>query len=492
MNMTIVTILVVGTILFILGFISVIAAKRSVPTPADFFLANRTLGTPVLMLTMGATYFSAWTILGAVGIFYRTGASFLIFPAWTIIHAVLIWLCGTRIWLLGKRHGFITPGDMMEDYYGSPFLRVLFCIVGIVALVPYMLIQITGSAFTFEATTQGQISYGWGVIISSVIVCIFVIIAGYRGTVWTDTAMGIYFGTVFLALAIYFVSKAGGFEAFKTVSALKSNILVSNCQWKTLLGTATGLMLGFIILPHMWQKYYSARSPRVIGQVCLLTPFWNSWLMAVIPFIIGVLAYVPGLVPGLTAKNSDTIIPMFFAHHAPIFGTFVAAAILTFAISTINSQLLTSSSLIVQDIYTRFINRNAPEKTITNLGKVIVVVLTLIVLVFAFTPGGAGYLIPVANLGFAIGVQLFPAAMGPLYWPRGTKQGAIISIIVGECVVLFSQFVTAFIHPTVDGLIVSSFTYIVVSLATEPLPYAKLAQYHDFLNENLFGEKVVN
>jgi len=491
MSIVVITIIVVGAVLGVLGLISVLAAKYSVPTPTDFYLAGRTLGTPILLMTMGATYFSAWTILGAVGLFYRTGVGFMVFPAWTIMHAVLIWVFGARIWLLGKKYGFITPGDMMEHYYESPFLRVLFCIFGIIALVPYMLIQVTGGAFTFEAVTQGQITYGMGVILTSVIVCIFVIIAGFRGTAWTDTAMGIYFGIVLLALAVFFIGKAGGLAALKTVASVKSDILVSNMKWQGGLGTTVGLLFGFVVMPHMWQKYYSARSPRVLAQVSIFTPFWNSWLMAMLPFFIGVLAHVPGLVPGITVKTSDTIVPTFFAHYAPIFGTFVAAAILTFAISTINSQLLTSSSLIVQDIYTRFIDKNASEATTTRMGKVVVVVLTAIILGFAFTPGGSGFLIPVANLGFAVGIQLLPASYGPLYWRRGNKEGAIASILLGECAVVISQFYSSFIHPTVDGLIVSSIVYVVVSLATKPLPVSKQLEYHQYLQDRLYDKKAL-
>ncbi|MFZ5631396.1 MAG: sodium:solute symporter family protein [Bacillota bacterium] len=493
MDISTLTLLVVGVVLGFLALISYLASKYSLPTPNDFYLAGRTLGTPILLMNMGATYFSAWTILGAVGSFYRSGVSFMVFPAWTIIHAVLIWVLGVRIWLLGKKKGFITPGDMMEDYYGSPVLRVLFAVLGIIALVPYMLIQVTGGALTFEALTKGEISYGMGVIITSVLVCIFVIIAGFRGTAWTDTAMGIFFGTTLLGIAVYFINHAGGLGALKTVADVNSSVLISNCQWKGTMGTATGLLLGFIIMPHMWQKYYAARSPRVLAQVSIFTPFWNSWLMAIVPFFIGVLSHVPGLVPGLTVKNSDTIVPLFFAHYSPVFGTFVAAAILTFAISTINSQLLTSSSLITQDIYTRFFNKNSSEKQITLIGKFVVVILTGIILGLAFTPGGAGYLIPVANLGFAIGIQLLPASLGPLYWPRGTKEGAIASIIAGEIVVIISQFILPFgIHPTVNGLIAASVTYYIVSKLTKPIPYEKQLEYHGYLTESLCGENAIS
>src|SRR5690606_16391170 len=98
--------------------------------------------------------------------------------------------------------------------------------------------------------------------------------------------------------------------------------------------------LSYWVMPHMWQKFYSAKSAAVLAKTSVITPFWNSWLMALLTLSIGMLAHTPGLIPGLTHENSDQIIPLFFATYAPFFGTIVIAAIIAAGISTINSQLL--------------------------------------------------------------------------------------------------------------------------------------------------------
>lgn len=90
---------------------------------------------------------------------YRDGVWFSAFAAWAVVHALFIWLFGSRIWYLGRKHRFVTLGDMMEKYYKSPFPRLLFAIVGMIGLIPYMLIQVTGGAFSLNSLTNNAIPY---------------------------------------------------------------------------------------------------------------------------------------------------------------------------------------------------------------------------------------------------------------------------------------------------------------------------------------------
>src|SRR5690606_21137927 len=167
-------------------------------------------------------------------------------------------------------------------------------------------------------------------------------------------------------------------------------------------------------------------------KTSLFTPFWNSWLMALGALFIGMVAHTPGLVPGLTVENSDTIIPLFFSTNAPLFGAVVVAAVVAAAISTINSALLSSASLLVNDIYVRFFDKDVSPARITFISKITVLLMTLVVIIFAFIPAAQGFLVPVAALGYGIVLQLVPAAIGPLFWRKGTLAGAVSSIIVGE------------------------------------------------------------
>lgn len=468
MSQVVITIIVLILFLGILLWISGLASKSNIATPSDFFLANRSLGTIVMTMTTGASYFSTWTLLGSIGNHYRDGVWFSAFAAWAVVHALFIWLFGSRIWYLGRKHDFVTPGDMMEKYYKSPFLRLLFAFVGMIGLIPYMLIQITGGAFSLSSLTNNAIPYWIGILIMGVFVGIIVTLSGGRGAAWADTFMGFFFGTTLLIITLIFIYSAGGFNAFVNLQSVAPDILVNKGDFSGIAETAVGLMFGFWIMPHMWQKFYSAKSPMILAKTSIITPFWNSWLMALGALFIGMLAHTRGLVPGLSLKNSDTIIPLFFSSYAPIFGAIVVAAVIAAGISTINSALLSSASLLVNDIYVRFIDKDvSPERT-TFISKITVLLMTLIVVIFAFIPAAQGFLIPVAALGYGIVLQLVPAAIGPLFWRKGTLAGAISSILVGEAaLVLIYIFGSPLpFGPATTGFILGTITFLVVSMLT--------------------------
>lgn len=491
MSQATVTIIVLTVFLLILLFISNRASKANIDTPDDFFLADRGLGTIVLAMTTGATYFSTWTLLGSIGNYYRDGVWFVAFAAWAIVHALFIWLFGSRIWYLGRKYNFVTPGDMMEKYYNSPFLKLLFSVVGMVGLIPYMLIQVTGGAFSLNSLTNGAIPYWVGIFIMGVFVGIIVTMSGGRGAAWSDTFMGIFFGSLLLMITGIFITKAGGYSAFINLKTVAPEVLTNKGNFWGIIEVASGLVLGFWIMPHMWQKFYSAKSPLTLAKTSIFTPFWNSWLMALGALFIGILANTPGLVPGLTEENSDTIIPLFFSNWHPIFGAIVVAGVIAAGISTINSAMLTSASLLVNDIYIRFFKRDVSEREATIIGKITVLIMTLIVVIVAFLPAAQGFLVPVANLGYGIVMQLVPAALGPLYWKRGTVKGAISSIIVGvTTLITLNLFGSPWaLGPGTTGLILGTLTFIVVSLLTADKNQGFKEEFHRELIEIYYPEE---
>ncbi|MCG7337438.1 sodium:solute symporter family protein [Sporosarcina sp. ACRSM] len=491
MSQVAITVIVLVLFLAILVGISSFASKSNIATPNDFFLANRGLGTVVMVMTTGASYFSTWTLLGSIGTHYRDGVWFSAFAAWAVVHALFIWLVGSRIWYLGRKHDFVTPGDMMEKYYKSPFLRILFAIVGMIGLIPYMLIQITGGAFSLNSLTNNAIPYWVGILIMGIFVGVIVTLSGGRGAAWGDTFMGFFFGITLLIITFIFIKSAGGLHAFTNLQSVAPEILVNKGQFPGILETALGLTFGFWIMPHMWQKFYSASSPMTLAKTSLFAPFWNSWLMALGALFIGMFAHTPGLIPGLSVENSDTIIPVFFSTYAPFFGAIVVAAVVAAAISTINSTLLTTASLLVNDIYVRFINKDVSPERITFMGKLTVLLMTVIVVIFAFIPVAQGFIVPVAALGYGIVLQLVPAAIGPLFWRKGTLAGAASSIIIGEtALTIIYIFGSPFpFGPATTGLILGSISFFVVSILTTDRHEEEKKDHHRELVETLFPDE---
>lgn len=469
MSQATITILVLACFIAILLGIAKVASRSNVATPKDFYLAGGGLGTIVMAMTMGSAYFSTWTLLGAIGQYYRDGVWFIAFAAWTILHAMYMWIFGTRFWFLGRKYNFITPGDLIEKYYKSPTLHLVFAIVGIIGLIPYMLIQVTGGAMALESLTNYSIPYWVGVLIMGVFVGVIVSTSGGRGAAWSNTFMGVFFGSVLVFIVSFFVVKAGGLGAFKQVAQVAPEVLVNKGQFWTIFETAVGLGVGFFIMPQMWMGFYSMQSSQVIRKTTMITPCWNSWIMALGTLTIGILAHTPGLVPGLTPQLADRTIPIFFSSYAPVFGAVVIAAIVAAGISTINSALIGCSSLFANDIYVRFFRRNATPAQQTTIGKMTVVILTLVVIALAFIPAAQGYIVQVASVGYAILMQLVPAVVGAMFWKRGTRKAALLSILLGEAVVVIVYlFGSPFpMKPGISGLIVAAVSYVLVTLLTQ-------------------------
>lgn len=484
MSISQLTIIVVVCFLSIIFYIAYKASKSNIATPEDYYLGGRKMGTFILLMTMGASFFSTWTLLGAIGSYYREGIWFVGFGVWTICHALFIWLFGIRIWLAGKKYNFVTPGQMIDHYYKDSKLSLLFSFVGILALVPYMLIQVTGGALALSGLTNNEIPYSVGVIIMTIMVGVLVLLSGFRGAAWTDTFMGVFFGAILIIVGVIIVEEIGGVNVFKTVAETNPGLLVNKGNIPGMLEMMFGIGLAFWVMPHMWQKYYSAKSPEVLGKVSIYTPFWNSWLMAIVPLVIGIGVTIPGIIPGMDTSSSDQILPLFFAHYAPVFGTIVIAGVLAAAISTINSQLLSSASLFVTDIYLRFSKKELSKEKETFISKVTVGVLTLIIFILAITPGGAGFLVPIASYGFAIALQLIPASLGVFYWKRITAAGSFAGIVLG-LITLITLVTMKIPAPGFTAFIVNLFITVVVSLFTQQVSAASIKNYHDMFREYL-------
>ncbi len=477
------------TLIILAGFTAILLsiaylAGRQTPgqqTAEDYVVGGRKIGTVVLLLSMGATYFSTWTLLGSFGAYFREGIWFAGFAVWTIFHGLFVWMFGTRIWLIGKRYGFLTPGQMVEHYYQSRRLRVLVALVGITSLVPVMLIQVSGGARALETLTDGAVPYALGVTLATLMVGAIVLWAGFRGTAWSDLFLGVFFAAIMIFTALYVLNLVDGLALFASVSEINPALVTNPGKPGSMLELWLGLGFGAWVLPHMWQKFYSAKSADTLGKVAVATPFWNSWMMAIIPLIIGLAAVIPGVAPEVTRETSDTILPQIFAAHAPILAAFVVAGILAAAISTINSQLLSSASLVAEDIWGTLRGSPLSDGESTRVTRIVVAGLTILVFVLALTPGGAGHLVPIASLGFGLGLQLVPSALGMLYFRSITEAGAFAGLIAGVATLVLVKLggVSIGLGGGTSGLLVNIAVTYGVSRVTTPISAASIAAYHD-------------
>ena len=106
---------------------------------------------------------------------------------------VVYFFLATKMWRLGKAKGYITPGDMLGDFYKSKPVVFWCAAIGLMAVLPYAVAQLVAIGKTFEALTDGIISYNVGVTVVSISIALYMYFGGARAVVWTDMIQGFIF-----------------------------------------------------------------------------------------------------------------------------------------------------------------------------------------------------------------------------------------------------------------------------------------------------------
>lgn len=133
--------------------LGVVANRRMAVDLEDFLLYGRQAGFIVLYLTVVATFHSAFAFLGSGGFFYTHGIGFWMAGTWTVLVGAITYVLGPRIWVLGKTFGYITPADMLADFYESEAVRVAVAVVSVVFTILYIQVQAQGLGYIINVAS---------------------------------------------------------------------------------------------------------------------------------------------------------------------------------------------------------------------------------------------------------------------------------------------------------------------------------------------------
>ena len=127
----------------------------------EYFLAGRSLGPAVFLLSLFGTNMTAFTILGSAGHAFANGiVTFgLMASSSAFVIPLTLFFIGTRMWALGKRHGFITPVQMFRDRWECGHIGTVIFAVQAALLVPYIIIGVMGGGTALRAISGGCIPY---------------------------------------------------------------------------------------------------------------------------------------------------------------------------------------------------------------------------------------------------------------------------------------------------------------------------------------------
>ena len=190
---------IVAAYLAVLLVLGVAARRRARHGAEDFFLAGRSLGPVLLLLTMAATNFSAFTVLGFSGAGYRIGYAYYPVMAFgTGFMALSFVLLGVPLWRAARRLGAITPPELVWLHFRHRPLHVAYLAVMVLFTLPYLALQPLGAGYALEGLLG--LPHVWGATLVTAVGLGYVLLSGMRGDAWTDALQGVLMLAAMLAV----------------------------------------------------------------------------------------------------------------------------------------------------------------------------------------------------------------------------------------------------------------------------------------------------
>ncbi len=479
---------------FIVGTIIARYARRKMGTGVnDFFLAGRTLGGIVAALTYSATTYSAFMLIGLAGFTYIGGVGALGFELIYLSGLVLVAFFGPRFWLAGKRYNYLTPTELLGDRYRSRAVSTVTSIASILFLIPYSAVQLTGIGALLEGISGGTVPFMAGVFIAALIAVYWTWTGGLRAVAWTDSLQGAMMLIVATASVFFVVYR--GFGGFGTMFA---QLETEYPAWLTVPGPGFFNINAFVGLTLPW-FFFSLSNPQVSQRLFMPRSLGQMRIMVMGFLIFGFIYTLVSIFWGFSARlllpnleTADSATPALLSLDLipSAISLLVMLGISAAAISTINSIILTLSSMITRDVV-KNLGRKVDDKKELMVGRIFVPLFTAVILVFATLRLD---LIAALSVASSAGLLVMvPALFGAFFWKRGTAAAVLVSCIFGGSAATIFQYTGYYplgLWPGVWSALISTTLFIGVSLVTKP-PLEKAEEFIGYLQEELNTNKIL-
>ena len=399
----------------------------------DFYLAGRSLGGFVLLLTLYATQYSGNTLLGYPGEAVRVGYAWVMSVGFMMAIIVAYLLFAPRLQVIARRHHFVTPGDWIAHRFNSPPLTLIANVLLILAISNYLLAQLMAMGHVTAGLSGGAVPYWAGVVLLTLVVIVYETVGGMRAVAWTDCIQGIMLlvGLVGLLLAVVPTPAHLGELTAAVAAAAPEKVAVPGWDVsRNWFSTILLIGLSGAVYPHAIQRIYAARDAATLKRafsIMIFLPLVTTGVM----FIVGILA----IAELGSIADADQVIPALLTAWAGrsvllyILSVVVITAVVAAVMSTADSVLLSLSSILAKDIVGAMLLRGAPEAQLTRIGKrlswAVVAVLVAIALAPRVTLWG------LTEIKMEILAQVAPLFILGVSWRRLTTAAAFTGILAG-------------------------------------------------------------
>lgn len=475
------------TITFIIYLVVMIAigfwTYRMTKTLSDYVLGGRSLNSWVTAFSASASDFSGWLLIGLPGAAYASGLG-----QWSLWLAVGLAIGAMVNWqYVAKRlrvyteytKDSITLPEFFENRFRdkSHLLRVISALFILVFFLFYTASGLVAGAKLFEGTFD--MGYHTSLFLGAGIIVVYTFLGGFLAVSYTDFIQGALMTMALAFTMIYGLIEIGGFgELFNQLGAISTSLIdafadTSYNQPEGVLWEAAGSIgfvgiisalawgLGYFGQPHILARFMAIKSHKQIRKACLISVTLGLVIPLYGAMMVGMLGIVTFDQP--LADPEQVFIQLVQVAYSPWVAGILLAAVLAAIMSTVDSQLLVSSSALSEDFYRRYVRKNAKEGELVWVGRFAVLLISIIAIILAWKEDSS-VLNLVSYAWAGLGATFGPAILFSLFWRNTTRNGALAGIIVGGVTVFLWPLAGTELYEMVPGFLFSSIAIIIFSL----------------------------
>ncbi|WP_170939007.1 MULTISPECIES: sodium:solute symporter family protein [unclassified Lysinibacillus] len=388
---------IIAIFLVIALFLGIAASRGKDMSLEQWSVGGRGFGSIFIFLLMAGEIYTTNAFLGVSGWMYGKGG--VAFYNIAMLNYVIAYWLTPKIWAYGKKHNLLSQSDFFEQAYNSRILGTLVAIVGLVALIPYLIIQLKGLGIIVSEASYGAIDPKITIWIGTIAMIAYVMVSGIHGSAWTAVIKDFLILGVVIFLGIYLpIHYYGGIQPmWEAIEAVKPGFLTlpdSGFSASWYISTIMLTSLGFYMWPHTFVATFSAKSGNALRNNAIMLPIYALFLLFIL--FVGAAGLLTAIVPG--------------------------------------SLILMSAATLLAKNVVKPIRPQTTDQQIGIIARYSVPVIALVALYFTFSGGGAITLLFL--MGYGLVTQFVPGVVCSLLKKNPlTLQGVFAGIIVGVTIV---------------------------------------------------------
>jgi solute:Na+ symporter, SSS family len=413
------------------AFIGFYAGTRRKMDLEQWTVGDRGFGMLLVWLLMAGEVYTTFSFLGASGWAYSKGAPVLYILGYQPLMYVVSFFILPQVWEVGRRFRLQTQADFFAVRYQNNYLAGFVALVGIIFIIPYLQLQLTGLGMIVEVASYGAIHRTPAMIISFLIVAAFVLTSGIRGVAWVSVLKDLLllFSAVFVGVAVPYIYFGGIGPMFAALVRAKPAHLVmpgstTNLGHPWYVSTVLLVALGFYMWPQFFGASFSAKSADTLRRNAVVMPFYSITMPLM--FFVGLAATL--IVPGLANGDLSMLTIVRKAFPAWFLGLIGGAGVLT-AMVPAGVMILTASTLFAKNICHPILWPAMTEQQVAKLAKTTVLVITIAALCAAIYSSPT--LVSLLLVGYGGVGQFFPGVVLGLYSKRVTMPAVFAGVVAG-------------------------------------------------------------